>query len=467
VQDEGTAKYRAAGVPPSARIAAATVAVGDLVALAAITWAFSSLKNGFQHLDFLIGWHPLVVAAVVLSSGYVAGLYVFDRVVSVRWLGLRVLGTAATSAIVLGLVVYLTAGWEDNLGPLGRIVMSESLAAYSLWAFGSRALALRWIEARAEQAQWLVLSSPGGPSQAALARLSALPGFGRTTVLAPPGASSEGAAGTWDELERFLERPWAGVVLAQDAPLPDAASDALMRARLGGAMISDLTDLSERLSGRVPLERVRSQWFALSDGFDIVHSRTGLRIKRLVDLLVSFVMLVLASPLMLLAALLVGASSRGPVLFSQVRVGRRGRPFTMWKFRTMRRDAEAAGAQWAKTSDPRVTPVGRLLRATRVDELPQLWNILRGDMSFIGPRPERPEFTATLEREIPFYRLRHLVKPGLTGWAQVCYPYGASVAEAREKLEYDLYYIKNHSLPLDALILLRTVRVVIHRHGAR
>jgi exopolysaccharide biosynthesis polyprenyl glycosylphosphotransferase len=465
--DDGTARYRASGMPPSARIAAAAIALGDVAALAGFTWTFSSLKNGAQGPAFLLGWHPAVVAAVVLASGYIAGLYVFDRAVTVRALALRVAGSVATSAVALAMVVYLTAGWEENLGPLGRIVLAESLAAYSFWAFASRAAALRWIVARTEQARWLVLASPNGPSGAALARLAGLPEFANQAKLLPTRAEGDGAAGSWAEIDEFLAKPWAGVVLAHDEPLPDAVADALMRARLGGARISDLTDVSERLSGRVPLERVRSQWFALSDGFDIVHSRSGLRIKRLVDVLVSSLMLVLASPLMLGAALLVALTSRGPVLFSQTRVGRRGRPFTMYKFRTMRRDAEAAGAQWAQKSDPRVTVVGRLLRATRVDELPQLWNILRGDMSFIGPRPERPEFTATLEREIPYYALRHLVKPGLTGWAQVCFPYGASVAETREKLEYDLYYIKNHSLALDGLILLRTVRVVIHRQGAR
>jgi lipopolysaccharide/colanic/teichoic acid biosynthesis glycosyltransferase len=184
-------------------------------------------------------------------------------------------------------------------------------------------------------------------------------------------------------------------------------------------------------------------------------------------LLVSLLLMVAILPVAAAAAALVALTSRGGVLYRQQRVGRRGRTFAMYKFRTMRCDAEAAGAQWATQGDPRVTAVGGILRATRIDELPQLWNILRGDMSFIGPRPERPEFTSTLEAAIPFYALRHLVKPGLTGWAQVCFPYGASVAESRQKLEYDLFYIKNHSLILDCSILLRTVRVVIHRQGAR
>ena len=182
---------------------------------------------------------------------------------------------------------------------------------------------------------------------------------------------------------------------------------------------------------------------------------------------ISLAMLALTAPVMLLAALCVRLDSPGPVIYAQKRVGLRGREFTVYKFRSMTVDAEKNGAVWASAHDARVTRVGRILRKLRIDELPQLWNVLRGDMSFIGPRPERMEFVRRLERVIPFYWVRHSVKPGLTGWAQVCFPYGASEEDARIKLEYDLYYIKNMSLLLDLNILFKTVGVVLFPRGAR
>ena len=168
---------------------------------------------------------------------------------------------------------------------------------------------------------------------------------------------------------------------------------------------------------------------------------------------------------MAITALVIKLSSRGPVFFSQTRVGFKGRAFTLYKFRTMHNNAEKQGAQWARDNDPRVLPIGHFLRKSRIDELPQCWNIFKGDMSIIGPRPERPEFTSELTNDIPYYDLRHIIKPGLTGWAQVNYPYGASTEDALRKLQYDLYYIKNYSLFLDLNIMLRTLITVFQRSG--
>jgi lipopolysaccharide/colanic/teichoic acid biosynthesis glycosyltransferase len=177
------------------------------------------------------------------------------------------------------------------------------------------------------------------------------------------------------------------------------------------------------------------------------------------------VLLITLSPLMLITAFAVKLDSKGPILYRQTRTGLNSAPFTLQKFRTMDEGAEKSGAQWSTKGDPRITRLGRLLRAARIDELPQLWNVFSGEMSFIGPRPERPNFTAELEAAIPYYDLRHLVKPGITGWAQVLYPYGASLDDAREKLQYDLYYIKNYSVMLDLVVLVRTLRVVLVGRG--
>jgi lipopolysaccharide/colanic/teichoic acid biosynthesis glycosyltransferase len=214
-------------------------------------------------------------------------------------------------------------------------------------------------------------------------------------------------------------------------------------------------DLYEELYRSVPVGDVPPAWL-LGRGLDTSDALAAV-LKRGSDVALALLLLLLAAPALLLAALLVAAGRDGPLLYRQVRVGRYGRPFSMWKLRTMRVDAEPGPARWAEEADPRRTAAGRILRRTRVDELPQLWNVLRGDMSFVGPRPERPEFVARLEQELPYYAWRHLVRPGLTGWAQVNCPYGASLEDARRKLEHDVYYIRHASLATDLGIVLRTV----------
>jgi exopolysaccharide biosynthesis polyprenyl glycosylphosphotransferase len=190
-------------------------------------------------------------------------------------------------------------------------------------------------------------------------------------------------------------------------------------------------------------------------------------LRRIVSITVSFIALAICLPFIPFIILAVRLSSPGPIFFRQTRVGLRGRPFSVIKFRTMRQDAEEQGAVWAAENDPRVTSLGRFMRTTRLDEIPQLWNVLRGEMGFVGPRPERPEFVRWLASEIPFYELRHMIRPGITGWAQVRYKYGASLEETKNKLEYDLYYVKHLSLGLDLLIMFETVKTIILRRGAQ
>jgi sugar transferase (PEP-CTERM system associated) len=232
-----------------------------------------------------------------------------------------------------------------------------------------------------------------------------------------------------------------------------------------GVRFDHLASVYEQYTGKIAVENLRPSWMIFSDGFR--KSATLEAVKRLSDIVFSLAGLILAAPLMALVAVTLKLSSLGPVLYSQTRVGKDGVPFTIYKFRSMRVDAEAAsGAVWSTENDPRVTRVGRFLRRTRLDELPQLWNVLKGDMSIVGPRPERPEFIASLTRQIPFYGQRHVVRPGLTGWAQVCHRYGASVGDAQEKLQYDLFYIKHMSIPFDVYIVLETVKTVLVRRGS-
>ena len=239
----------------------------------------------------------------------------------------------------------------------------------------------------------------------------------------------------------------------------------LLELRLSGVVIENSNLVMERLLGRLPLDGLNPSALIFTDGFKIRASQQILR--RLVSVSVAFIALLICLPFIPFIVLAVRLSSPGPIIFSQKRVGLQGQLFNVFKFRTMRQDAEANGAVWAARNDPRVTPLGGFMRKTRLDEIPQLWNVLRGDMGFVGPRPERPEFVQWLTKEIPFYDLRHMIRPGITGWAQVRYQYGASLEETKRKLEYDLYYLKHLSLGLDLLILFETIKTIILRRGAQ
>ena len=240
----------------------------------------------------------------------------------------------------------------------------------------------------------------------------------------------------------------------------------LLALKLSGIKIQDGTGLLEEISGQVEVDELRPAWLVFSEGFRLSTAYRSMR--RVISILCSVLLLLLMLPLIPVIMLLIKLTSPGPVLYCQERTGVNGATFLCYKFRTMRPDAEAdSGPTWARDDDPRITPFGRFLRRTRLDEIPQLWNVIRGDMAFIGPRPERPEFVDKLTSEIPYYYLRHILRPGLTGWAQINFGYCSSVAEAKEKLRYDLYYLKNGSLSLDFIILFETAKTVIFGRGVR
>ncbi len=257
------------------------------------------------------------------------------------------------------------------------------------------------------------------------------------------------------------------IVIALDDRRMTMPLEELLDCKALGVNIMDLLSFYEREQGLILLDSLTLSWVVFSDGFDFCDLKSfG---KRIVDVLASFCLLFISWPFMLLTALaiLLESGFRQPILYRQIRVGENGKPFAVMKFRSMHTDAEKNGAQWAKENDDRVTRVGRLIRKCRIDELPQIFNVLKGDMSFVGPRPERPEFVEGFEERIPFYAERHRVKPGITGWAQLCYPYGANEQDTINKLEYDLYYVKNYSLFLDISIILGTVEVILWGRGAR
>jgi sugar transferase (PEP-CTERM system associated) len=239
----------------------------------------------------------------------------------------------------------------------------------------------------------------------------------------------------------------------------------LLKLRFNGVVIEEGGSLLERLTGKLHLDGLHPSSFIYSEGFRVKPSQQIAR--RIVSTLTAAIGLLLFLPFLPFVVLMVRLSSPGPIFFRQTRVGLGGKNFTVYKFRTMRTDAEVAGAKWATKNDPRVTRVGMFMRKTRLDEVPQLWNVLCGDMGFVGPRPERPEFVPWLTEQIPYFNLRHMIRPGLTGWAQVRYGYGATLAESREKLEFDLYYIKHMTLGLDLLIMFETIKTIIRRQGAQ
>lgn len=257
------------------------------------------------------------------------------------------------------------------------------------------------------------------------------------------------------------------ILLLPDAPIDDDIAHDLLEAKLRGRMVVDIRSFYEHIVQRLPVSQITDEWLLQTEGFSLNTRGSLRRLKRALDVLISLLLLIPAAPIMLLTAIIVRLESPGPVIYRQDRVGLFEKEFTVYKFRSMRADAEKGGAVWASANDNRVTRFGRFIRKVRIDELPQIWNILKGDMSFIGPRPERMTFVKQLKQNIPYYTLRHTVKPGLTGWAQVCYPYGASEDDARRKLEYDLYYIKNMSILLDIHIIFKTMGVVLFPKGAR
>lgn len=238
----------------------------------------------------------------------------------------------------------------------------------------------------------------------------------------------------------------------------------LLRER--GERVIPLINWCENEIQRIPPELIQANWLIQAEGFGLRPGSISWRVKRFGDVIGGFAILSTALPLLLVAGCLIWIEDRGPVFYRQTRSGLYGRKITIWKLRSMKVNAEKAGAQWASKNDPRVTRVGRFIRATRIDELPQLLSVLNGDLSLIGPRPERPEIEEELERKIPNYRIRHWVRPGLSGWAQVCYPYGASIEDSRAKLSYDLYYLRNAGILLDALVFIKTVKLVFRAEGS-
>lgn len=411
---------------------------------------------------------PLLTFAVAVQTAMIAvGVYGIDALLSLRFAAARLLVAISLGVIFMSIMFFALPGitlWRSNS-------LYAMVFAYVLMVM-VRALFGKLLGSDGFKRRLLVLGA--GPRAARIRSLAAEKGVGFIVVghvamndCEPviPTAINRVHIDNLAEHATLLNA--SEVVLALEERRNAMPINDLIRVKTTGVHVNELTSFLERETGRVDLDTVNPSWLIFSDGFSSGRRLSSFA-KRIFDILASLALLVVAAPLILIGAIIVKLESKGPAFFRQTRVGLYGEAFELIKLRSMRQDAEVNGeAVWAQKDDPRITRVGKFIRMTRIDELPQVWSVLKGDMSFVGPRPERPQFVEDLETKLNYYAERHMVKPGITGWAQINYPYGASLEDARHKLEYDLYYAKNYTPFLDVLILLQTFRVVLWPEGAR
>ena len=417
------------------------VAALNHAAILALTIALTSSAIGLYRPEVCVQTRRLLVNSVV------AGLLAFPAVIVVGW--------------VAGINISSLLGQTPH-GGYAIIRPLQLLLTWVLFLFATRLLFNLALRHDFLARRLIILGGAQEGRRISDAIRTVRPGFFRVTgVVSPAGELPVGETLMPAELRR--QGIWGIVVTAEARGA--ALQEHLLHCKYAGVRIFSDIEFREQQLRRIDLEHLAPDWMLFADGLSRSLLERGLR--RTGDIFACIMVLALTLPVTVLTALLIRLEDPGPVFYRQQRVGLRGQVFTLLKFRSMRVDAEARGPAWAVQRDPRVTRVGAFIRRTRIDELPQLVNVLRGEMSFVGPRPERPHFVAQLSEVIPFYRDRSSVRPGITGWAQVNFPYGASIEDAREKLSYDLYYVKHRSLFLDALILLATIRVVLFQEGSR
>ncbi|MBF2014779.1 MAG: sugar transferase [Rivularia sp. T60_A2020_040] len=426
--------------------------------------------------QFVDWFNPISYSFIFLVLGtlYLADTYKPDKQIAGLRAPARIILSNIFVAIVSAALIYISGAWRNN-PLLWRSVLLPSLSIFTVFAVISRTYTAQLIRQYAQQSRWLILGASKNTIQFAQ-NFQVHNSLGRLVILAEDSKQSnfsqdssslkqEYILGTIADLPGLSLQPWTGVLLGSQIELSDSLVQDLMTMRLQGIPVYRLPDIYESLWYKLPSSLLQDTWFTFSTGFNLMSGNINTRVKRVMDMMASALLLLLLSPVMLVVAIAIKLDSPGPVFYSQERTGLNGKTFKVHKFRSMYQDAEKRGAQWAQKRDPRITRVGYWLRLMRIDELPQVWNVLKGEMSLIGPRPERPQFDAQLKEAIPYYDIRYLVKPGITGWAQVLYPYGASIEDAYEKLSYDLYYIKNYSIWLDIAIFFKTIRVVLLGKG--
>jgi sugar transferase (PEP-CTERM system associated) len=449
--------------------------IEGVLAFLALYWAvLTRFDTPLSHLWDLEGelgplWpRGLLFSIIVVTCLLAFGLYSSRQRAQLSGIFVRLVAALIVASCAIAAVFYLVPSLR-----LWRGVAALAVIATGLGVVFSRLVFTRAVDQEIFKRRILVYGAgTSATSVAALRRSTDRRGFQLVGFVRPPGEACAVPANRLldpqDDLRGLCERVNASeVVVAMDDRRRGFPIRDLLECRLAGIEVTELLTFLERETGRVRIDVLNPSWMIFGQGF----RRDPVRLfsSRAMDLCASTAVLSISFPVMLLTMLAIKLEDgfRAPVFYKQKRVGLGGRTFNVLKFRSMRQDAESNGAQWAQSRDPRVTNVGAVIRKVRIDELPQVINVLRGHMSFVGPRPERPEFVAHLSEKIPYYVQRHCVKPGITGWAQLCYPYGSSEQDALEKLQYDLYYIKNNSLLFDLAILVQTAEVVLMGKGAR
>lgn len=418
-------------------------------------------KHGF--------YKAALAAGFCLSAFYLYDLYDFVIMHDRRELVLRLIQALGLAWVALAISFYIFPQTVIGRG-VSLIALPLALCAMVAWR-----LAIHWFLGHPEIGERILIVG-SGPLAVELAREAlGRPDAGFRIVgfadndpeLVGKSLINPRVVGLSSEMDKIVRRENIDrIVVAMGERRGQFPTEQLLQLSLSGNVsIEEGASFYERLTGRVHLDMMRPSWLIFSGRGRQARFNAVTRVA--LHRIVAFVGAILSLPLAIVTAILIKLDSRGPVLYRQERVGRNGRTFMVMKFRSMRVDAEKNGPVWARTEDDRVTRMGRIIRKIRIDEIPQFWNILKGDMNFVGPRPERPHFVSQLAEEIPYYEQRHLIEPGLTGWAQIKYPYGSSIEDARQKLQYDLYYIKNQSLALDATILFETVKTILFGRGAR
>jgi exopolysaccharide biosynthesis polyprenyl glycosylphosphotransferase len=450
----------------SLRFAKYALLLLDILAFLASYQLGHLLRKGFLYPDFILPgslWFiPFLIGVFLVMDVYNPWSHYTRMGLATRMLpALLILG------VVLSMVAFLVFGHELQ-AYVGRSVLYFALGFFSIYAVSSRIFFARLFDQAKMRNRWLILTEKRflEPIDQEIRRR--FPVWEVVYLVRDSSQPVRGPAGRQalpmkTSLTTALEQKWDGVVLATES-LADDQMELLLARRLGGLRIVDLVSFYERYFLKVPLYFLAHSHFMIGRGFFVLSNPIGLRIKAVMDYSIAALLLVLSSPVILFLVVAVFLDSGRPVFFRQQRTGRYGQTFDVFKFRTMIIGADKLDP-YTQKGDNRITRIGRFLRLTRLDELPQLFNILMGQMSLIGPRAEWTKLTQQYEQQIPFYNLRHLVRPGLTGWAQVMYPYGASIEDTIQKLEYDLYYIKNYTALLDINILLKTVRVVLFGGG--
>lgn len=439
-----------------------------LVIAAELGWVFRASQIGMDWGTIYERPAPIISFAIALQLALISvGVYGNESLQSLRFAAARILVAISLGVIFLSLLAFTLPGitlWRSNslyamllaivLLMTIRIMLGTVLdndvfkRRLLILGAGSRANRIAEISKRQESGFLVAgyVNMNEGPAQV---------------------QSSVRRADIEDLPQYVIDQKVSEVVLALEERRNALPVSDLLTIKTTGVHVNDMSSFLERETGRVDLDSVNPSWFIFSDGFSS-GQRISTVFKRSFDIFLSLLLLLLTGPAILLFALLIKLESKGDAFFKQERVGLYGQKFNILKLRSMRADAELAGkAVWASENDPRITRIGRFIRKVRIDELPQAWSVLKGEMSFVGPRPERPQFVDDLQTKMPFYAERHIVKPGITGWAQINYPYGASIEDSRHKLEYDLYYAKNYTPFLDILILLQTIRVVLWPEGVR